>query len=113
MSYASRVQAIINTIGTLVTLRTVTSTFNTSTLENVNTNTDTTITASIRHYSPKEISGLVQSGDREARIAAASVTAAPTPYDKIIISGKIFNIISVNIRSPKNVDAIYIVQIRS
>ena len=112
MDYAEHVSSIINDIGTSITLRTVTAVFNSTTLQNTNTNVDTSITASIRHYRPKEVGGLIQSGDREARIAAADLAAEPTPYDKIIVGGKVFNVISVNVRSPKNIAAIYILQIR-
>ncbi len=73
MKYARRVQRIINKIGTSITLRTVASTYNASTLENVITNVDTALVASIRHYKPQEIAGLIQNGDREVRIAAVDI----------------------------------------
>lgn len=114
MSYATRVSSIINKIGETVVFRRVTaqSALNTTTMKVTNTTADTTVKASVRMYKPSELSGLIQQGDREVRIASSDLSNEPAPNDKIIIAGKQFNIVSVNTRRPSDVAAIYICQVR-
>jgi hypothetical protein len=71
-----------------------------------------TIKASVRQYRAREITGLVQQGDREVRIAAADLSFMPKPSDQVVIGGKTFQVVSVNTRSPFNEAAIHIVQVR-
>ena len=114
MTYAQRVKSVIDMIGETVVYRRISvAAMNTTTLNLTNTYTDTTAKASIRTYREKELGGLVQQGDREARISADSLTAEPRPNDKLIISGKQYNIVAVNTRKPADTAAIYILQVRS
>lgn len=113
MSFADRTQAIIEDIGQPVTFTRVTpGTLNTSMQHIDETVVTKTVKASVRHYRAREISGLVQNGDREVRIAALSLGFAPTIKDRITIDSRPSQIISVNIRSPRGEPAIYIIQVR-
>lgn len=114
MTYADRVSALVAYAGQTVTVRarTSTPTMDLTTLKASASYADTVVTGSVRLYKPQQISGLIQEGDKEVRIAAQSLSKAPTPYDKIIINGAQFNIVSVNTRSPQNVPAIHIIQVR-
>ena len=71
-----------------------------------------TIRASIRDYKDRELSGLVQQGDREVHIAADAIDFTPEENDKITVQGVVFNVASVDIVKNRNVDAIYILRIR-
>jgi hypothetical protein len=71
-----------------------------------------TIKAGVRQYRAKEITGLVQQGAREVRIAAADLSFTPRPSDQVVIGGKTFQVVSVNTRSPFNEAAIHIVQVQ-
>lgn len=114
MSYASRVSSVINKIGETVVVRRIVSSsaINTSTMQKTNTTADTTVKASVRMYKPNELSGLIQQGDREVRIASSDLSNEPAPNDKIIINNKQFNVVSVNTRRPSDVATIYICQVR-
>ncbi len=63
------------------------------------TYTDYPVKALIRRYSPQELSGLVQQGDREARMAAAALSVTPAVGDEIQIDGRLHRIKAVDTRS--------------
>ena len=71
-----------------------------------------TIRANVRGYKDKELSGLVQHGDREVRIAADDIDFIPEENDKITVQGIVFNVASVNLVKNRNVDVVYIIRIR-
>jgi len=113
MSFQLPVSNIINRVGTGVTYRsTSSSVYNVASGVNSPTYTDYPVKAFIRNYSPKEIAGLIQQGDREVRIAAMDLTILPKPTDKITIAGKDFVVLSVNIMYPHNVATLFIIQVR-
>jgi hypothetical protein len=58
------------------------------------------------------MTGLVQQGDREVRIAAADLSCTPRPNGQVVIGGQTFQVVSVNTRSPFNEAANHLVQVR-
>jgi hypothetical protein len=110
---AARVQALIGVAGETITYKQVThGSYNTATLRSASSVQSYTIKAGVREYRAREIAGLVQQGDRKVRIAAADLSFIPRPNDQVVISGKTYQVVSVNTRSPFNEAAIHIVQVR-
>jgi hypothetical protein len=110
---AARVQALINIAGETITYKRVThGSYSTATLQSTPSVQSYTIKASVRQYRAREITGLVQQGDREVRIAAADLGFTPRPNDQVVISGKTYQVVSVNTRSPFSEAAIHILQVR-
>jgi hypothetical protein len=101
---AARVQALIAVAGEAITYKRVThGSYSTATLQSAPTVQSSTIKAGVRQYRAREISGLVQQGDREVRIAAADLSFTPRPNDQVV---------SVNMRSSFDEAAVHIVQVR-
>jgi hypothetical protein len=110
---AARVQALIGAVGETITYKRVThGSYSTSTLQSTPSTQNHTIKAGVRQYRAREISGLVQQGDREVRIAAADLSFTPRVNDQVAIGGKTYQVVSVNTRSPFSETAIHIVQVR-
>jgi hypothetical protein len=110
---AARVQALIGVAGETVTYKRVThGSYSMATLQSTPSVQSYTIKASVRQYRAREITGLVQQGDREVRIAAADLTFTPRPNDQVVIGGKTYQVVSVNTRSPFSEAAIHILQVR-
>ena len=110
---AARVQALIGVAGETITYKRVThGGYSTATLQSAPSVQSYTIKAGVRQYRAREITGLVQQGDREVRIAAADLSFTPKPNDQVVIGGKTFQVVSVNTRSPFSEAAIHIVQVR-
>jgi hypothetical protein len=110
---AARVQALIGVAGETMTYKRVThGSYSTATLQSTPSVQSSAIKASVRQYRAREITGLVQQGDREVRIAAADLSFTPRTNDQVVIGGKTYQVVSVNTRSPFNEAAIHIVQVR-
>jgi hypothetical protein len=110
---AARVQALISATGETITYKRVThGSFSAATLQSTPSVQSYTIKAGVRQYRAREIAGLVQQGDREARIAAADLSFSPKPNDQVVIGGKTYQVVSVNTRNPFDAAAIHIVQVR-
>lgn len=113
MSIARRVASILNDKGQTVTYKQATGkTRSTTTLENTVTYTSHTIQAHFRLYDAKELSGSIEQGDRQMRIAAEEISFVPKTNDRVVINTKEFNVKSVDIRNVSNSDVLYICQIR-
>jgi hypothetical protein len=110
---AARVQALSGVAGETISYKRVThGSFSTATLQSTPSVQSYTIKAGVRQYRAREITGLVQQGDREVRIAAADLSFTPRSNDQVGIGGKTFQVASVNTRSPFGEAAIHIVQVR-
>src|ERR687893_76459 len=110
---AARVQALIGVAGETITYKRIThSAYSTATLQSTPSTQNYTIKVGVRQYRAREITGLVQQGGREVRIAAADLSFTPRPNDQVVIGGKTYQVVSVNTRSPFNEAAIHIVQVR-
>jgi hypothetical protein len=110
---AARVQALINVAGETIIYKRVThGSYSTATLQSTPSVQHYTIKAGVREYRAREITGLVQQGDREVRIAAVDLSFTPRTNDQVVIGGKTYQVVSVNTRSPFNEAAIHILQVR-
>ena len=110
---AARVQALIAVAGETITCKRVArGSYSTAALQRTPSVQSYTIKAGVRQYRAREIAGLVQQGDREVRIAAADLRCTPGPNDQVVIGGKMYQVVSVNTRSPFGEAAIHIVQVR-
>jgi len=86
--------------------------YSTVTLQSTPSVQSDTIRAGVRQYRAREITGLVQQGDREVRIAAVDLSFTPKSSDQVVIGGKTYHVVSVNTRSRYNEVAIHILQVR-
>jgi hypothetical protein len=110
---ATRVQALIGVAGETITYKRVThGSYSTATLQSMPSVQNYTIKAGVRQYRAREIAGLVQQGHREVRIAAADLSFTPRPNDQVVIGGKMYEVVSVNTRSPFSEAAIHILEVR-
>jgi hypothetical protein len=110
---AARVQALIDRAGGTITYKRVTpGAYSTATLQSTPSVQSFTIKASVRQYRAREIAGLIQQGNREVRIAAADLGFTPKQNDQVVIGGKTYEVVSVNMRSPFDEAAIHILQVR-
>src|SRR4030065_1792428 len=107
MTAQTRIKTILDAQGETVTYRRVTAqSRSATTLKKTNTLTDTTsVNAHIRLYEAKELSGLVQAGDRQMRIAASEITFTPNNNDKVTVGGVDFNVVSVDSRTAGGTEA--------
>lgn len=113
VSYAARVASVIDRVGQDITFRSRgANSFTASTGVNTVSYTDYTVKASVRHYSPREIAGLVQAGDREVRIAADALAATPKKDDLVTIGAFKGRVVEVITRSPKGTNAVHILTVR-
>lgn len=57
--------------------------------------TDTVTRGVLEDVSLREVNDLVQSGDKRLTIAAADVAVAPTTADEVVITGTVYQVITV------------------
>jgi hypothetical protein len=57
--------------------------------------TDTPVRGVLEDVNQREVSGLVQSGDKRLTIAAADLLTPPTIADKVLVSGIVHQVISL------------------
>jgi hypothetical protein len=109
---AARVQALIGVAGGTVTDTRVThGSYSTAMPQSAPSVQSATIKASVRQYRTREMTGLVQQGDREVR-TSADLSFTPRPNDQVMMGGQTFQVVSVNTRSPFSKAAIHLVQVR-
>jgi len=68
---------------------------------------DTAVRGVLEDVNLREVSGLVQAGDKRLTIAAADLTTAPTIADRVLITGSLHQIISVKIVEQDNTPITY------
>lgn len=113
MSFAENVKRILEGQGQYVIYKRITgSTRNANTQKRTNTTSSTTVKAAVRNYKPNPLTGLVQEGEREVRIAARSLTFTPKQNDIIEIGSKAFQVVSVNTLASKTEDTIHVIRVR-
>jgi hypothetical protein len=82
--------------GGVATLRRVTpGVYNPTTGTVSEATSDTAIRGVLEDVNLREVSGLVQAGDKRLTIAAADTTAPPTTADRVIISTRSLQVIEV------------------
>jgi hypothetical protein len=87
---------LMSKLGGDATIRTVTTgVYNPTTGTTSETTSDVTIKGVLEDVSAREVSDLIQAGDRRLTIAAADVAAAPTTADRIIISGVTYQVVRI------------------
>jgi len=97
-SLRSVASKVVNKFGGDVTFRRiVTGAYNASTGTVVENSTDTGIKGVLEDVSKREVSDLVQAGDKRLIIAAQDLNGTvPTTADKVVISGRVLQIIRVD-----------------
>ena len=87
---------LMSKFGGDVTLRTVTpGIYNPTTGTASEVTSDVTIKGVLEDVNAREVNDLIQSGDRRLTIAAADVSAAPTTADRLVIQGKVFQVVRI------------------
>jgi len=85
-----------NKLGGNVTIRKVTNgTYDTSSGEVSESNTDVVVKAIIENVNNNEVNNLIQAQDKKVTVAASDLTFVPSPRDKVLINSVVFNIVSV------------------
>lgn len=112
MSFRDRVGVLTAKGGFAMTYKRHTGRTKVDALTYTNTYADKAFTGSVRTYSPKEVVGQVQQGDRELRIAANALPYTPTVKDRVVIDTKVYDILSVNPLAAKGEIALHVLQIR-
>jgi hypothetical protein len=56
---------------------------------------DTTVRGVLENVKQREVGGLIQAGDKKLMIAAADVTVVPTTADRVIIEGRLLQVVEV------------------
>ena len=87
---------LMSKFGGEVTIRRITvGAYDTNTGTASETNTDTAVRGLLEDVNIREVSGLIQSGDKRLTIAAADVANAPLTSDKVLIASIVHQIITV------------------
>lgn len=89
---------IVNKFGGDVTFRRITvGAYNTTTGAAAETNADTGIKGVLEDVTKREVNDLVQAGDKRLIIAAQDLNGTvPTTADKVVISGRVLQIIRID-----------------
>lgn len=100
MALSTALRSVASTLmlrfGGDATIRTITAgAYNPTTGAAAETVTDTAVKGVLEDVNRREVNDLVQAGDKQLIIAAADTAAAPTPADRVIISGRSLQIIQV------------------
>ena len=91
-----------------VTIRIVTNSgYSTATGVSTETVADTNIKGVVEDVRRTEVNDLVQQGDKKLTIAALDVTTAPTPADRVVISGRSLQVIEVRTIEQDNQPIVY------
>lgn len=90
------VTSVLRPLGTAVSVRVVTAgSYDTSTGTATDSTADTTCQANLRAITASEVFGLAEITDQVCMVAAAALSAAPTPRDRVVISSAVFDIVEV------------------
>lgn len=73
---------------------------------------DAVIRAAVRNFRSTELSGLIDQGDREVRIAPSDLGFIPDAQDIILIDGLSYSIINIDERKFNDTPLLYIIQVR-
>jgi hypothetical protein len=87
---------VITKFGGEVTIRRITvGAYNTSTGTAAETTSDTVLRGVLEDVNVREVSDLIQSGDKRLTVAAADVAAVPSTADRVLIGGITHQVIRV------------------
>lgn len=104
---------LIQRAGVLVTYRKLNaaSTYSATTGKLTASETDYSVRAGVRSYSPKEITGLVNYGDREVRIRGIDLPFTPAEGDKIKIAATWMRVANIDTRFAGDDEALHIIRV--
>jgi hypothetical protein len=108
-----RVQNIIeDNSQTLVYEHVTSATRASNKLSRTNITASVSVKGHLRSYKQSEMAGLIQQGDRELRIAAASISFTPKPNDIVTDGTTKYKIVSVDSRKHRDVMIEHIMVVR-
>lgn len=112
--YSAAVKELLKYHGEDVTYtHTLSATRTSSGLSRANTTSAYSVRGVFRFYNSKEVSSLVQEGDRRLIIAGDDLTNTPKPNDKVTDSdGVTYRVISVDKRKHRNGVVAWLLQVR-
>ncbi|MGQ0664608.1 MAG: hypothetical protein ACT4P2_13730 [Pseudomonadota bacterium] len=112
MTIPARLADLIERTGQTVTLRRIATTPAAGGGSVTTVNTDTTLKARVRGYGPRQVSGLVQQGDREVWVAASGLAITPRAGDRVAVGGNFMTVVSVNTLASGETAMVHIMQVR-
>jgi hypothetical protein len=109
-----RVEQIVRRQGQPITYKRLTGvTRNETTLQNTNTYTTHSLVGYFRLFKDRELTHLIQQGDREVRLPAHSMTFVPKFNDRILLAdGRSYNVVGVDERYFGGSAGMYILHLR-
>lgn len=112
MALASSLRKVASTLtgkfgGDLTFRRVLNGSYNASTGTSVENTTDFSIKGVLSEVSKREVSDMVQAGDKRLIVAAADLANVPTIADKVIIGGRVLQIIRVDTIEQDNTPITY------
>ena len=112
MSMRGRVEVLLNTAGRTITYKRFASSTAPSTLKRSISYTNFIIKAFVADYSPRDIVGQIQEGDRKVYISAKAITFTPETRDRVAVGDKTYDVVAINNLAAKGEETIYILRIR-
>ena len=109
----SRIAPLIQSVGKDVTVKQITSTYNSSTRQSSETSTDVTVKAFLAADSVnRSITGIVPENTKLVYIAAQDLSFTPKPKrDKITVDSKSYTISACDVRHIKNSSALLVLTV--
>lgn len=104
---------LISQFGTAITIvKRGEPSYNVETGMATESSTSYTVTAVVSDYSAREITGLVQVGDRRLVVASSALSFELTTSDQVIFEGITHNIVSINAAYSGDQSAVLTLQLR-
>lgn len=112
--FAQGAADIIERAGRTVTYRKLSpdSTYSAATGKLTPTYEDYTVKAGVRNYTPKEITGLINYGDREVRLKGLDLPFTPAEGDTVVIGAQSFRVSSINTLAAGDEEALHIMHVQ-
>lgn len=113
MQFAKGAADIIERAGRDITYRQIlsTSTYDPATGKLTPSFQSHSVRAGVREYTPREITGLVNFGDREVRLRAIDLPFTPAEGDTVVVGSQQFRVASINTLAAGNEEALHILRV--
>ncbi len=106
-------KTVLAKFGTSTVIRRVTGTaYDPTTRTMAPVTTDTTVKGRFEDYTDRQFSETIKAGDRKLTIAAADLAYTPTPAEKVVSAGIIYQIVTVKQEMATDQAALYTLQLR-
>jgi hypothetical protein len=106
-------KTVLAKFGTSTVIRRVTSTaYDTTTGKMAPVTTDTTVKGRFEEYTDRQFSETIKAGDRKLTIAAEDLTFTPSPAEKVVTAGIVYQIVNVKQEMATDQAALYTLQLR-